>query len=126
VRNGCTDGYAENFDSKASRDDGSCIYKANGILYWDSNMNNYFNNNGITNVTVEFKEEVLVEKADITQFDYQQNPTCTGTNWPAFNTYIYKDYSQLENVILYDQNDSLILSEIIYLGKGCNTYQIQF
>ena len=126
VRNGCTDGSAENYDSKASRSDGSCIYRSSGVLYWDNGMNNYFNFNGITSVTIEFAGEVLVENADISQYDYLNNPSCNGTNWPAFDTYIYKDYSQLENVILYDQNDSLILSEIIYLGKGCNTYEIQF
>ncbi|MEO9534159.1 MAG: hypothetical protein ABJG50_16325 [Crocinitomicaceae bacterium] len=125
-RHGCTDYTADNYDAKASSNDGTCIYQSSGVIHWNANMNNFFLNNNVTHVTIELDGVDIVTQSEVSQYNYNSNPGCNDPDWPRFSQHIYKDYSEAKNIKLYNQNDSLVLSEVLLLGKGCNTYQIYY
>ncbi len=124
-RYGCTGSTATNYDAEANRDDGSCTFTSSGILYWDFQTNNYFVNNGVTTIDILLGENKVLDNADISTFDYLNFPqSCSGTTWPFFTTSITQSSYAETHVRVYNQSDSLIISDVVALAEGCSWYQI--
>ncbi len=125
-RYGCESESATNFDASASRDDGSCIYMSTGILYWDYQVNNFFENNNVTHIDIKLGEDLVLDNADIAQYDYWDFPqSCSGTDWPFFSTSVKQNNHSPKHLQVFDQNDSLIISDVLSMSTGCGVYEIE-
>jgi len=124
-RYGCTSQSATNFDEKANTDDGSCTFTSSGIIYWGVQTNNYFVNNGVTTIDILIGEDKILDNGDITTFDYLNFPqSCSGTTWPFFTTAITQSSYADTHVRVYNQSDSLVISDVVALAEGCSWYEI--
>jgi hypothetical protein len=123
---GCTTASAINYDGKATRPDNSCVYAASGILFWDTQTRNYLTLANVTTIDLVLDGEKLLDNADILTFDYVNYPqSCFGGTWPTFDTRITSNYSSPVHVKMFNQSDSLVISDVLYMNEGCDWYQIE-
>jgi hypothetical protein len=128
-RKGCRDSQALNYDQDATKNDFSCIFRSDGIIYWQQNTQTTFETIGATSITIKIDDEEMFSNVLVSDYataSLSSPSNCTDTSWLYFeNKIIYDDGANLK-LEVFNQNDSLILRNLIGLNSGCNSNKIQF
>ncbi len=84
---GCTDSDAENYIQKAKTDDGTCVYEANLVFWFDNNTKTIMTSSGVTSLHY-YLDGTLVGTFSATN-DFSSAPSCDNEN--AFSKSIAYD-----------------------------------
>lgn len=129
-RNGCTDKDAFNYDSNAKKNDCSCIYSANLLVWYTPEASNYIYNNWGANYCYLYIGHI----DDYTSGSYATNDTTSiapSCDNPTRALQIFMGNNKKKDVILYFEIPSspytIIKTDTITLNANdCYVYKVTF
>lgn len=126
-KEGCTNGIATNYDSKAKKDDGSCVYDASVQFWYDETASDDMDADGITDLTVYVNDAEIGSYSVVDDFS-DAAPACgeSGIISKKFNL-----GSAVKKTISYsieDQDGQVVDEGTIELDAAnkCTSFQIEY
>jgi hypothetical protein len=124
---GCTDKNASNYNPDADKENNSCVYKGQLVIWWNETFRNDASTLGVTSINVYVDNSFIGAIAVSTQY-FAGAPECNASGTVTAN--IDLGTSKTKNVaVKYDlyQGTTLIgnVSENLSVSNGCNSWQLQ-
>lgn len=125
-KEGCTDGIAKNFDSKAKKDDGSCSYEASVQFWFDAATSLDMSLDDISTLTVYIGDEELGTYL-VDDFS-DSTPSCGASGIISKTFQLGSSKSKKVSFEIVDDNDEVVDSGdlVIEASAKCNNYQIEY
>ncbi len=123
-KSGCTDRDASNYSESAKKDDGSCTYRAQLIVWWKQDVAQNLINDQTTSLKL-YANGVLGATSMANVF-YPSIPHCDQQSQAClwYNFDLGKNKSQLINYEVRAQDDWLYWTNTTTLSAGCNTIEL--
>jgi len=117
AKNGCTDSNANNYTEDAKKDDGTCTYTGNLVIWWGKALADSANAYGITAIKV-YVDGTFVNTYSTSTY-WTGAPTCGANGAVNYTKDLTKNKSASVSVLLKDQNgDALGKAESQTLQGG--------
>lgn len=122
-KEGCTDENAENFVEKANKDNGSCIYNAEIIFWYDANTAISLDSAGIDSLRVYIDS---IKMVTIPASNYSiLEPDCGDNGTLSFSRNMGNTPSENALYHINDQNGITLWNGTIdYIGGDCNKKEL--
>ncbi len=124
-KEGCTDKPAANYDQKAKTDDGTCVYEADLVFWFDSDTKTILTSSGVTSLHYYLDETLIGNFGAAT--DFSAAPPCDdGT---AFRKSIAYDVHASKSLTyrVEDQNGNEHFSgTVTAVAKSCVPVQLTY
>ncbi len=109
---GCTDKNATNFNSSATKDDGSCTYSAYIVFWYNSQTASHLASDGYTSIKCSINGSVVGTSPSNASFN--SAPTCGQSGSLSITQTLVNTTSQTVNYVITDANNS---SNVIWSGQ---------
>jgi hypothetical protein len=122
---GCAKEDAINFDEKANKYDGSCLYESKGYFSCSGETYDLLVANGIQSITLSLGNDIVYNNIPVADLSYIENYSCESSEY-SFTRLLL---STEEYFILscYDQDNYLIATKRIRLESyNCNAIPIPY
>jgi hypothetical protein len=109
--------------------EGSCLYEKNVVLYWEENTFNDFVDNDVKQISIYLNQDTIIYKKNVQSYNYNDIVTdkCFDENWINHTILSKERYDFTLNLIVEDQNDSIISSKEIDMDdESCAAIRLQF
>ncbi len=120
---GCQDKQSINYDEKAKKDDGSCVFVSNLTIWFNAAQSSTLQSNNITDLRF-YLSGVFIGSTPSTDFAFSA-PNCGDTVVFTQEITLGKIEKKDYTLIVRDQNDNFLLTKSFILeGNGCYLYQL--
>jgi hypothetical protein len=128
-KEGCTDGDATNFDSEASKDNGTCTFSSRLVFWWKKDFRDSCAENGISNINVYFDNK-LAGSLPVSSLYWNSAPSCGATGALTINKDLGSNksgtYAEYEKLLDGSGSEIITLpAENIKINANtCNQYEM--
>ncbi|MFM2284803.1 MAG: hypothetical protein RLZZ543_300 [Bacteroidota bacterium] len=124
-KEGCTDADADNYDSAAKTDDGSCLYTGEVVFWYNGVSSDNMDLDGITSLTYYLNGEI-VGSSSATVF-WTGAPSCGQAGSITVSKDLGSDYSKSYTYSVKDQDGVLIWDGTqVFTGNECTKVELTY
>ena len=124
-KEGCTDSLAENYNEKAKKDDGSCTYKADALIWWNEETSTALEDYE-SYVLYIYVDNVLVSTESIALF-WNSAPECGAQGTVTASRDMKGNSKETVPYYIKDEYDEVLWDGYLEYEAGvCYSQQVEF